>query len=433
LVPKNWYFGGTEADANRAAAKVADRWAFIVKNWGHLYQNTLGLTDSAFANEPHWQPMLERSEPTDSEIKAFQAQKPTADEIAEAHADVRLNGVFGSYKLELARRVADGDKSNTTAWTDEKNIRCALRHFNTDMRMDALTDDDIRNAKSAILAKASRRTADNYLSALKTMLTWFYGSAYGKWHERFPNYDDAFLVKNANNLDIRIPTAADAKLIVTNATGLARLMSLLSLNCGMYAADIGRLTLDELNLVDGYIFWDREKQPRNPFKVRHDLWPETLAVVRQHVQRSGSVHRYHTDYRGHQPTQVDCSTLAFVDGQGNPLYRVRENGKAYDKFARPWQLLNAALIKGKKISVGCQFHSLRKATNQVLIDLLQSKVDGDDRGQIIAIGEISAMYLGHKSAELIRLYETRGVNGYGRMNKYLREVGHTYRTAGVFE
>lgn len=431
LRPRDHYFTSTEADANATAEKIAREWAFLVKGWAKLYQPTLTLIGSPFADTPHWQPALAQRQPSAAAADAFANATPTPDEVGEAYADITLNGAFALYKVKLQTDVANGDKGKTTTWTDEKNVRNALQFVDGKQPLANLTPTAIAQAKGVMLAKLSRRTASNYLEALKRLIVWVYESDYGRDLDKPSKrpFDEAFIVKKATTTAVNIPTTTDLARIVGNADDRQRLAVLLALNCGMYQADIGRLTLDEIDLANGYVYWDREKQPRNAFKVRHDLWPETLAVVKRCLQPSGKPTRLFTDYRGHTPTDVDCSRLAFVDGSGNPLYRVRKSGKAYDKIGTAWQRLNKRL--GNSGGATYQFHNLRKATNQILTDLLNNKIDGDDRGQLIAVQEISDMFLGHKTTELERVYRTRGANGFGRLNKYLAEVGDVLRKADV--
>src|SRR5690349_1991514 len=52
---KDWYFGGTEANANEEAGKLAKRWRFIVERWDQLYGSYLKAQGDPFADEPHWQ------------------------------------------------------------------------------------------------------------------------------------------------------------------------------------------------------------------------------------------------------------------------------------------------------------------------------------------------------------------------------------------
>ena len=52
-----------------------------------------------------------------------------------------------------------------------------------------------------------------------------------------------------------------------------------TVNRGMYQEDIGRLRRDEIDLDEWSVFWDREKEPANPFRIHQILWPETLALA----------------------------------------------------------------------------------------------------------------------------------------------------------
>ncbi|HEY1684051.1 MAG TPA: hypothetical protein VGG19_04765 [Tepidisphaeraceae bacterium] len=431
--PKDWYFSGTEADANAMAEKVQKKWSFIVSHWKSLYRPRLVVEKSLFADQPHWPaPLSDSIGPSDAAVTEFihENEFPSAEEISEAHAEVTLKGVFNLYKQELKIAVINADKGNTTSWTDEKNVRCAMGFFDDTMRLDALTETQVKNAKTRMLTKLARRTARNYLDAFKRMLLWFYNSDYGHGWQKPANFDKVFMVANAMRTNIEIPSIPELKTILVAADEWQRLHIMLALNCGMYQADIGRLTLSVVNIDEGYIFWDREKEPDNPFKIRHNLWPETLTLVKKFIQRPSRRKKMFDDYRGYGPTQIDCTALAFVDAGGNPLYRIRENGKAYDKIAKVWQKLNAKLKKAD--GPIHQFKNLRKATNQVLTDLLNNKIEGDDQGQLIAIQEISNAFLGHKTTQLVRLYETRGVKGFARLNKYLKEVGDELWRGKVF-
>jgi integrase len=432
---KDWYFGGTEANANEEASKLAKRWRFIVEHWNQLYGSYLKAQGEPFADEPHWQPALAtKSSFTPEEFADVvkDRDRVTPSEMSEAYADVTLQGVFALYKQVLATAVMEEQIGKTSQWTDEKNIRCGLAFFDAHLALLELDSEIIRKAKKKALDKLSRRTVENYFSATKRMFEWFFGSNYGIGWTRPPEWEKSFSVPNATRTNVTILTMDQLKSTLAIADDWPRLLALLGLNCGMYGADIGRLTLAEINLDQGYVFWDREKQPSNPFQVRHNFWPETLRLVKKFIQPQRTTQRFFDDFRGHKPTQVDCSTLAFVDANGNALYRVRPSGKAYSKIDKAWQKLNAKLKNAGKSTV--EFHVLRKATNQQLKTLLRNKVGDDERTGTfaIAISEICKEFLGEKTDELERLYATMGVEGFGRMNKYLSEVGDVFRAAKVF-
>lgn len=206
---------------------------------------------------------------------------------------------------------------------------------------------------------------------------------------------------------------------------------MLALNCGMYQADIGRLTLDELDEDNSFVFWDREKEPQNPFKVKHDLWPETRKLVSRFSQARKTRTRFDTEWRDGSLAKLDCSTLAFVDTNGNMLYRITESGRAYDKISKAMQRLNARLKNEGAATF--KFNSLRKSTNQLLCEILESRTADDDAQGMVATSEISNLFLAQKSNLLTRLYRTTGVKLYGRMNRQLQAVGTVLRDAGAFE
>ncbi|HEY8748926.1 MAG TPA: hypothetical protein VIM11_13175, partial [Tepidisphaeraceae bacterium] len=259
-----------------------------------------------------------------------------------------------------------------------------------------------------------------------SMLLWFYDSEYGRTHEKPPRFDAAFAVPHAIRTDIKTHGAPELKAMLGAATERTRLFAMLALNCGMYQSDIGRLTLDEINLKEGYIFWDREKEPQNPFRVRHDLWPETLALVGKFIQKPVGEPRLFADFRKGKAEQIDCSKLAFVDRNGLPLYRVRENGDSYDKISDAWKDLK------EKHETAPRFKDIRKSTNQRICELVAGQLGGDDPHRLEAVGEISKEFLAQKTPTLSRLYLQSGMSLYDRMNRFLRLVGEEFRRVRVF-
>ena len=428
LVRKDWYFPCmTESDANAAANKLQEKWAFIVGNWDKMYRPMLTMLGSPFADVPHWEPAMGKT-PTAEEIRAVQDQIPTLEEIADAYADATLASVFGLYKMHQKAEVLGGQKRNTTYGSIEKDCKNALAFLPPALRMDGLTLAVLTDAKIKMFAKLGRRTVKNYLTALKQMLKWFYDETdYGKAHEKPTNFEKVFNVANATRTDVAIPTPSQLKDLIAVASDRTRLYVLLALNCGMYQSDVGHLTMDEINLDEGYIFWDREKEPTNEFRVRHDLWPETLAAVRRHVQATDASKRTFIDYREGKPTEIDCLRLAFVDPSGNPIYQVRENGVQYDKITEAWREIK------RKLPTAPTYRSIRKATNNVLCEMLNEIAGDDDQQALFAVNEISDMFLAQGNPKLKKLYKTSGLKMYGRMNKYLAMVGESMRKQGVFD
>jgi hypothetical protein len=239
------------------------------------------------------------------------------------------------------------------------------------------------------------------------MLNWFYESDYGSHFDRPSSWSELFGVRQATRTDVDIPTVAQLKAVMKNMKDeQLKLHTMLALNCGMYAVDIGRLLKSEINLDEGYIFWDREKQPENPFRVRHDLWPETLKLVKKHIAPTGE--------------------LAFVQGSGKPWYYSRDNGKATDMIGKKWFTLMADLRERKIDSFA--FMKLRKVTNQSISDLIDASLEDADAA---IAHEISKTFLGEKTPQLERVYRIKGVNGFARMNRWLKKAGKVLRDAKV--
>ena len=147
LVPKDFYFRMTEDTANNAASVTVKLWTHIVRNWSALYQPTLSLLNRPFADIPHWQPAHVKTAPmTDVAIQEFQDRPTTRQEIGEAYADVTVKGVVSLFKIQIQANTANHEKGKTTAWTDEKNLRGALRFIDEKMPMIDLTGTMIQDA-----------------------------------------------------------------------------------------------------------------------------------------------------------------------------------------------------------------------------------------------------------------------------------------------
>lgn len=428
LRPKDWYFPNmTEQQANREAERINQRWEFVVTHWQRLYQPTLEVVGAPFADVPHWDPTkIEVNQPSEKQIEEFQSRPPTRDEVADAYENATLDTVYGLYQIKLRGRVAAGEIQSTSRQTAVKNVRCAMTFLPSKLKMDNLTHEVVQAAKVKMLDKLGRRAVKNYMDGLHAMLAWFYDSDYGRGHEPPSEFKKVFSVRRASRTDVEVYTFEQLRVMLDAATPRSRLYIMLGLNMGAYAADIGRLTLDEVNLDKGYVFWDREKEPDNPFAVKHDLWPETLVLVRQFIQRAGTPPRPFTDYRNGKPEQIDASRLAFVSADGAPLYLVRQTGSAKSTINETFKELN------RKTKGGWQMHNLRKTTNQNLCELVEEIVDDDDPHSLMSVSEISGMFLSQKSDLLVRLYRRTGVKLYARMNKFLARVGERMRAEGVF-
>lgn len=78
---------------------------------------------------------------------------------------------------------------------------------------------------------------------------------------------------------------ADLHKLLNGANGIHKLILLLSLNCGMYGKDISDLRKSQIDLDRGRIIRRRSKtrKVKGTPKVSYRLWPETLALLKTHI------------------------------------------------------------------------------------------------------------------------------------------------------
>ncbi len=126
-----------------------------------------------------------------------------------------------------------------------------------------------------------------------------------------------------------------------------KLYVLLMLNCGMYQNDIAELRNDEVNWADGTVTRARSKtRERNGPVVTYRLWPETLALLKNHRAEDGE--------------------LALTTEEGNLLVRYWVEGgkmRRYDCIHSAWTRL-AAKLGAEKMRLGMKH--LRKTAASIL-------------------------------------------------------------------
>jgi integrase len=119
--------------------------------------------------------------------------------------------------------------------------------------------------------------------------------------------------------------------LLHHATRRQRLYLLLGLNCGFYAGDIADTRISEIDLNKGTITRKRSKTKshENVPTVAYKLWPETMEVVREFIERSGDV-AFRSETGGTLITQK-------VNGQG----RLTKNDAIHSSWKRLQQASNS--------------------------------------------------------------------------------------------
>ncbi len=397
--------------------EIQEEWNRLVQDWDTVFRPSLRAEGDINSETPHW--------PRTSTLIAIPAGIPRLSPSASTQPrdDLTLEMVASLFRENRRLALAEGEIQNVTFLTSCVRVNGALRFFPSKQSLANLTVAMIHDAKCHMLAQLKRRSASNLLIEFGRMLSWFYDSAHSENYRRLGGLSKALLVRKAKSTAITTYNEHQLKSFFRKADAHERLLLLLCLNCGMYAADIGRLTKTEINLEKGFCHWDREKEPDNPFYLYHRLWPETLKLARRFYNYASTA--IATDFRHGRAEQVDCQLLAFVSRRdGKPLYRIGPSGSPANRVDR-WLL-----------PLGVSLYNLRKTTNQMLTEAARGMASDPDA--LIAVSELSRMFLGQKAEFLSRLYShSNDVRSaeiiYRQMNHYLQRVGDRLRNAGVFK
>ncbi|MGE5609921.1 MAG: hypothetical protein ACM359_11755, partial [Bacillota bacterium] len=421
LVDADWYFKGSEAEAAAKANAKARQWELLVTNWEKTEKPTLALLGEPYADVPHWTNGGGRKR-TPQEIQAIRQEgRIDADEFAKALSEFTFTELISVYEQDRREDLSQGHVQNTSVKKAVSQMKQAALFLDNDLPAVQLAADHFRKAKAEMLKQVGRRTARNYLGAALTLLRWIYRRYGGNDATVPPSVVEACTVPNATKTDIQVYGLDELKKMMQATAGtISQLDLMMGLNCAMYEADLGRLRRDEIDLHEGGVFWDREKEPQNEFKVHHVLWPETLLLVKRYLH-DGSSQEVVEDFRYGEDKRVTvkAAELAFLD-LGRPRYRITRSGHAYDLVGRRW----GSLVKGYL------FHNLRKSANDILCNLIEH---GGADEELQAVEEVSKRFMGQKTPALVRLYRTNKKGMYVRMNKYLARLGEYLRAEGVFQ
>jgi integrase len=425
LTDKDWYFGGTEADAVEKANIKARQWELLCRNWEKTERPILEMMGEPLPFEPRWAsgaktPALNL---TPEQLNEMRGEGPVDwQTLGEAFADFTFAELIPQYGADRRKDVNEEQVELSTLAKELSQMRQIGGILPVDIPAVQLRAEHFRAAKSQLLLKYEKRTVRNYLSAGVQLLRWLYGR-YGGEDTRIPaGIDDAISLRQPTNMAIQVYGAVQLKKLVEKTKDtISQLDLMLALNCGMYQEDIGRLRRDEIDLDEGSVFWDREKERANPFRIHHLLWPETLALVKRHLN-DGAQRNLFIDHRirAGKPSEVGSCDLAFLD-KGRPRYLIKPSGSAYDLVGRRWTALKTSV----------KFRDLRKSTSQLLTSLAQAVKDPEERMVLVEV--VQQRFLGQRTPQLLRLYRTIGKDAYGQMNHFLGRVGDDLRASGVFK
>jgi integrase len=184
---------------------------------------------------------------------------------------------------------------------------------------------------------------DRYVQAVRTMFNHaadqrligrqpFYGGQFGKSSESDKRNVARASIRQRGE---RSFTAEEIELSLGAAQGPIRAMILLGLNGGMYAADIGRLTIHDIDQSgpEWVVDFDRRKTGGVPW--RFPLWPETQEAIKavmldREARRARWARRNKTF-----PPDAQHADLVFLTLFGHPWHResIKRIGKRIDSSA----------------------------------------------------------------------------------------------------
>lgn len=221
----------------------------------------------------------------------------------------------------------------------------------------------------------ARKTAQKYLLELTHFFRWLSLSCQFPWKmpadlEQAPRQIKR-LVSDRPILRREEFTVEHLSVLYQRATPVQRLMLCLALNCGMGAAEMGRLKREDFifDSSDEFVFdvspgeaMVRFVRPTTGAYYEWLLWPETVEAVKWAIARAGEL----------------GSELIFVSDDGRPM-RMRQTANPSCAFRRQWrQLLDSVEKHGvPSLSLG----TLRKQMAEQL---------RRERGN-----DISRLFLGH--------------------------------------
>ena len=428
LADRDWYFPGhlAKEDADKLANQKAQQWEVICRNWHRTEQPLLEAFGAPLPDEPRWNANPTGTAPRvlDPEtVKRLRAEGDVAEDVInEALADYTMRGFIDFYAQDRAEELQEGVFRGTSHAKLINQMRRATDFFPADVPARLLIAKHFREAKAAMAkAKLGRRTRANLLAAAVELLEFIYERYMGG--VGLPaGLDDAVEVKQSKSRAVAIYTRTEVKGFLKATQGtLSQLDLMLALNCGMNPQDIGRLRLDEIDLAEPSVFWDREKEPGNDFRLHHVLWPETLRLVQRWLNHGTGLGSPVLDYRygKENPEMLDPRELAFVDG-GRPRYWIMPSGSEKNRVSD----------RLREIVRGVTFVPLRKSSNNWFTDLIE-KNDHTDRA--LAAKELSDRFLGHGTETLLIVYRQFKKGAYVTMNRYLAALGDHLRTEGMFE
>ncbi len=196
-------------------------------------------------------------------------------------------------------------------------------------------------------------------------------------------------------------TTAEVQALLREARGVHRLILLLSLNCGMYAKDVADLKKYQIDFERGRITRRRSKTRRKKGspKVSYKLWPETLALLREHLSAAPE-------------------PRALVTKSGQPWV---------------WTETTLAGKKRKSDNVATIFNNLKKRSGMTGVDKsfkVFRKTSATRIGNKERFASLRILFLSHKPQEMADIHYVKA--GRKSLDRAIMWLRRTYKLDEVF-
>lgn len=242
--------------------------------------------------------------------------------------------------------------------------------FGAKRRVDDLAIDDFQLLRASFAKRYGPHRLGGEVQRVRTVFKYGYDAALIDKPVRFgPTFKKpASHIMRAHRQKSTPKIFEDAELraIVDAAALPLRAMILLGINCGFGNHDCGTLTLDSLDLSNG---WVNHPRPKTSVERRCALWPETIHAIRDAIKERP------------KPKRAADGNLVFITRIGQPWAKEVADSPITKEFRK-------LLDKLKLHKPGLGFYTLRHVfetiasgtTDQVAVDAIMGHVDGSMAG-----------------------------------------------------
>lgn len=173
---------------------------------------------------------------------------------------------------------------------------------------------------------------------------------------------------------LRLFDPADLRKVIGAAGPAMKAMALLGVNCGFGNTDCAKLPRSAVNLEAGWITFPR---PKTAIVRRCSLWPETVAAIRESIDRRPKAKRPEFD------------GLVFLTKYGLPFVRESSTGGHIDSLSTEFTKLTTKLGINRK---NLTFYALRHTTETIGGDARDQPAVDYIMGHVAAGHDMSAVY-----------------------------------------